>query len=83
MRPSLALLLTMGTASLADFTFDELWSLQNTLWENFLYPANVQQINATDTSVFAEDVLLIPQSTPKYVRKLTLIPMKRSKAAST
>ncbi|OJJ01294.1 hypothetical protein ASPVEDRAFT_166909 [Aspergillus versicolor CBS 583.65] len=56
MRPSLALLLTMGTASLADFTFDELWSLQNTLWENFLYPANLQQINATDTSVFAEDV---------------------------
>lgn len=63
MRPSLGLLLAMGTASLADLTFDELWSLQNTLWENFLYPANLQQINATDTSVFAEDV---PSSIAKH-----------------
>lgn len=64
MRPSLGLLLAMGTATLADFTFDELWSLQNTLWDNFLYPANLQQINATDTSVFAEDV---PSTTLRYV----------------
>ncbi|KAL4789692.1 hypothetical protein BDV19DRAFT_20664 [Aspergillus venezuelensis] len=56
MQFSLALVLVMGAAALADFTFDELWVLQNTLWDNFLYPANLQQINATDTSVFAENV---------------------------
>ncbi|KKK23466.1 hypothetical protein ARAM_003970 [Aspergillus rambellii] len=38
------------------FTFNEVWALQNSLWENFLYPANLEQINATNTSVFAEDV---------------------------
>ncbi|KAL4784383.1 hypothetical protein BJX76DRAFT_357115 [Aspergillus varians] len=56
MYTPLALLLALGTASLANLTFDDLWKLQNTLWENFLYPANLEQINATDTSVFAEDV---------------------------
>ncbi|KAI9368019.1 hypothetical protein BJX61DRAFT_550765 [Aspergillus egyptiacus] len=56
MHFSLALILAIGTAALADFTFDELWNLQNTLWDNFLYPANLGQINATDTSVFTEDV---------------------------
>ncbi|KAL4744822.1 hypothetical protein BDW72DRAFT_199223 [Aspergillus terricola var. indicus] len=56
MRSSIALVLALGTAALADFTFDELWTLQNTFWDNFLYPANLQQINATDTSVFAENV---------------------------
>ncbi|KAL4981472.1 hypothetical protein BDW68DRAFT_85638 [Aspergillus falconensis] len=56
MHSSLAVVLAIGTAALADFTFDELWTLQNILWDNFLYPANLQQINATDTSVFAEDV---------------------------
>lgn len=72
MRPSLGLLLAIGTATLADFTFDELWSLQNTLWDNFLYPANLQQINATDTSVFAEDV---PSTTLRCVNvhHLTLV----------
>ncbi|KAL4876207.1 hypothetical protein BJY04DRAFT_147447 [Aspergillus karnatakaensis] len=44
------------TAATAAFTYDELWNLQNSLWENFLYPQNLQQINATDTSVFTEDV---------------------------
>ncbi|KAL4860901.1 hypothetical protein BDV12DRAFT_204572 [Aspergillus spectabilis] len=52
----LALVFAVGTASLPSSTFDELWTLQNTLWERFLYPANLEQINATDTSVFAEDV---------------------------
>ncbi|KAL3444317.1 hypothetical protein BJX65DRAFT_320088 [Aspergillus insuetus] len=43
-------------AATAAFTFDELWAFQNSLWEQFLYPANLQQINATETSVFTEDV---------------------------
>ncbi|KAI9037146.1 FAD-binding oxidoreductase [Aspergillus affinis] len=35
---------------------DQLWELENNFWTQFLYPANVKQINATDESVFAEDV---------------------------
>jgi hypothetical protein len=64
MRSSLALVLAVGTVALADFTFDQLWTLQNTFWDNFLYPANLQQINATDTSVFAENVRTIPFKPP-------------------
>jgi hypothetical protein len=47
-------------AATAAFTFDELWALQTSLWEQFLYPANLQQINATETSVFAENVSIPP-----------------------
>ncbi|KAF7594352.1 hypothetical protein BBP40_009587 [Aspergillus hancockii] len=43
-------------ADVPNFTFDQLWALETNLWDNFLYPANVEQINATDDSVFAEDV---------------------------
>jgi hypothetical protein len=45
-------------AATAAFTFDELWALQNSLWDQFLYPANLLQINATETSVFAENVFI-------------------------
>ncbi|KAL2859316.1 hypothetical protein BJX68DRAFT_261755 [Aspergillus pseudodeflectus] len=51
-----ALLHVLFVAATAAFTFDELFLMQNSLWDHFLYPANLQQINATDTSVFAEDV---------------------------
>jgi hypothetical protein len=49
-------------AATAAFTFDELLALQNHLWDQFLYPENLQQINATETSVFAEDVCISPGS---------------------
>lgn len=39
-----------------DYSFDELWSLETGFWDVFLYPTNVAQINATDDSVFAENV---------------------------
>jgi hypothetical protein len=55
-----ALLHLLLVAATAAFTFDELFLMQNSLWDHFLYPANLQQINATDTSVFAEDVCLLP-----------------------
>ncbi|KAL2848413.1 hypothetical protein BJY01DRAFT_246425 [Aspergillus pseudoustus] len=50
------LLVLLFPAVSTAFTFNELWALQNNLWDQFLYPANLAQINATDTSVFAEDV---------------------------
>ncbi|KAL3456721.1 hypothetical protein BJX64DRAFT_296475 [Aspergillus heterothallicus] len=51
-----ALSLLLLAASTTAFTFQELFALQNSLWDQFLYPENLQQINATDTSVFAENV---------------------------
>jgi hypothetical protein len=39
-----------------DYSFDDLWSLERSFWDTFLYPTNVAQINATDDSVFAENV---------------------------
>jgi hypothetical protein len=38
------------------YSFDELWSLERSFWDTFQYPANLAQINATDDSVFAENV---------------------------
>ncbi|PLN85321.1 hypothetical protein BDW42DRAFT_160883 [Aspergillus taichungensis] len=48
----------LGSAAPAppDFSFEDLWSMQHNFLDNFLYPANVEQINATDKSVFAENV---------------------------
>lgn len=57
--PLLACLLSGVVAERPEFTFQELWDLENNFWKQFLYPANVKQINATDGSVFAEDVCLI------------------------
>ncbi|KAF9887340.1 hypothetical protein FE257_010335 [Aspergillus nanangensis] len=66
MHSILLLLATAATAAAAaaavssadppTFSFDQLWALENNLWTNFLYPANIQQINATDDSVFADNV---------------------------
>jgi hypothetical protein len=39
-----------------DYSFEDLWSLERSFWDTFLYPTNVAQINATDDSVFAENV---------------------------
>ncbi|KAE8379999.1 hypothetical protein BDV26DRAFT_152215 [Aspergillus bertholletiae] len=46
----------IAAADPPDLGFDRLWSLENNIWTNFLYPANLKQINATGDSVFTEDV---------------------------
>jgi hypothetical protein len=56
----------LATASSSDhhaddnprYSFNDLWSMENSFWDTFLYPANLAQINATDDSVFAENVFL-------------------------
>ncbi|KAL4894472.1 hypothetical protein BDV59DRAFT_200817 [Aspergillus ambiguus] len=53
---ALSIFSCVNAASPPSFTFYELWALENNFWTNFLYPANVKQINATDSSVFAENV---------------------------
>lgn len=53
-------LLSLVGAQRPEFSFDELWKMENNFWEQFLYPANVKQINATTESVFAEDVRPLP-----------------------
>lgn len=50
----------LAAAAPPNLTFDQLWKLETNIWDNFLYPANLKQINATDKSVFAEDVCPIP-----------------------
>lgn len=40
------------------FTFDQLWSLEKTFWDSFLYPANVKQTQGDSSTVFAADVSL-------------------------
>ncbi|GFF54192.1 hypothetical protein IFM61606_07185 [Aspergillus udagawae] len=54
----------LATASSSDhhaddnprYSFNDLWSMEKSFWDSFLYPANLAQINATDDSVFAENV---------------------------
>ncbi|KAF7586629.1 hypothetical protein BBP40_008551 [Aspergillus hancockii] len=38
------------------FTYDELWGLETSFWDSFMYPENQRQVKATDSSVFTEDV---------------------------
>lgn len=38
------------------FTFDQLWELEKTFWDSFLYPANVKQAQGNESSVFATNV---------------------------
>ncbi|PWY88898.1 hypothetical protein BO94DRAFT_595277 [Aspergillus sclerotioniger CBS 115572] len=38
------------------YTFDELWDLETKFWDNFLYPANVQQMLAINSTLFTADV---------------------------
>lgn len=40
------------------FTFDQLWSLEKTFWDSFLYPANVKQTQGNSSTIFASDVSL-------------------------
>ncbi|BAE57592.1 unnamed protein product [Aspergillus oryzae] len=57
----------IAAANPPDLGFDKLWSLENNIWTNFLYPANLKQINATDDSVFTEDVRSKPQPRVPYL----------------
>ncbi|KAH7337904.1 hypothetical protein BKA66DRAFT_577429 [Pyrenochaeta sp. MPI-SDFR-AT-0127] len=38
------------------FTYDELWELEVQLWDNFLYPANLKQAQAINSTLFATDI---------------------------
>lgn len=43
-----------GTAP--NYTVEELWKLETTFWDNFLYPANVEQMEAINSTLFTQDV---------------------------
>ena len=43
-----------GTAP--NYTVEELWKLETTFWDNFLYPANVEQMEAINSTLFTPDV---------------------------
>jgi hypothetical protein len=38
------------------FTFDELWNLEKSFWDSFLYPANLEQTQGNESTIFASDV---------------------------
>ncbi|KAJ5330246.1 hypothetical protein N7476_000029 [Penicillium atrosanguineum] len=38
------------------FTFDQLWELEKTFWDSFLYPANVKQTQGNESSIFNTNV---------------------------
>jgi hypothetical protein len=46
----------LKTASKPKYTFDQLWELEKTFWDSFLYPANVKQTEGNSSSVFAPNV---------------------------
>jgi len=43
------------------FTYDELWQLQTAYYDSVMYPENLKQIKAINSTIFAEDVSLRPQ----------------------
>jgi hypothetical protein len=40
----------------ATFSFDQLWNLEKTFWDAFLYPANLKQTQGNASTIFASDV---------------------------
>lgn len=42
--------------SKSTFTYDQLWNLEKTFWDAFLYPANKIQIQGNASTIFASDV---------------------------
>lgn len=38
------------------FTFDQLWELEKSFWNSFLYPANLEQTQGDTSTIFAPDV---------------------------
>lgn len=45
-----------ASAAQPTFTFAQLWDLNKQFLDNFVYPADVQQAKAINSTVFAEDV---------------------------
>lgn len=45
-----------GKAKCPSYTYDELWDLEVKFWEGFKYPANVQEAESINSTLFAEDV---------------------------
>lgn len=43
-------------ANAPNYTVDELWKLETTFWDNFLYPANVEQMEAINSTLFTPNV---------------------------
>jgi hypothetical protein len=46
----------LKTLAKPNYTFDQLWELEKSFWDSFLYPANVKQTEGNASSVFATDV---------------------------
>jgi hypothetical protein len=46
---------TSSNSDLPKFTFDELFKLQTNFLDNFIYPANVEQAKAINSTLLAED----------------------------
>jgi hypothetical protein len=42
------------------FTYRELWELETKFWDNFLYPANLEQAKSVNSTLFAENVSKVP-----------------------
>ncbi|KAH7153721.1 hypothetical protein DER46DRAFT_663417 [Fusarium sp. MPI-SDFR-AT-0072] len=45
-----------GSQNCPKFTYNELWELKTKFWDNFLYPANLEQAKAVNSTLFAENV---------------------------
>ncbi|AEO67533.1 uncharacterized protein THITE_2144873 [Thermothielavioides terrestris NRRL 8126] len=48
--------LTSAAKKAASLSVEELWKLQTTIWDNFLYPANVKQIQSINSTLFAPNI---------------------------
>jgi len=44
-------------SSQPNFTFDQLWNLHIHFWDQFMYPANLENVKAINSSIIAEDCL--------------------------
>ncbi|GAB1216534.1 hypothetical protein ATERTT37_005750 [Aspergillus terreus] len=51
-----ALVSGKSNSNTANYTVEELWDLEVTFWDNFLYPANVKQVEAINSTLFTTDV---------------------------
>lgn len=47
---------TQTNFSRSTFTYNQLWNLEKTFWDAFLYPANKIQIQGNASTIFASDV---------------------------
>ncbi|KAJ4185340.1 hypothetical protein NW759_016992 [Fusarium solani] len=45
-----------GSQRYPKFKYNELWELETKFWDNFLYPANLEQAKAINSTLFADNV---------------------------